>query len=120
MILSEFLGLRKIRIQRTDVFPGSATKDSLILVDELGRRAYFPSNPIKGADDSASRGTSTIEGIGIAHAIAERLIELRVSWPRLIGPRLTIRCRFTFTIKGILLFYDVSKMAFRKLAHGVF
>lgn len=65
-----------------------------------------------GANVSDSRGTSTIEGIGIAHAIAERLIDLRVSELGFTGPQLTLHCHLIITIEGVLFFHHVSKLVF--------
>ncbi|KAF8315442.1 hypothetical protein DL93DRAFT_2166804 [Clavulina sp. PMI_390] len=57
----------------------SATKDSLILVDELGRLS--PSNGKNARGEITyihpHRGTSSIDGLGIAFATAEKLIDLR-------------------------------------------
>lgn len=61
---------------------GLATEDTLVLVDELGR------------------GTSPTEGLGISHAIAERLVEIKV-WGTLIlevawAKRLPNACSVSF------------------------
>jgi DNA mismatch repair protein MSH4 len=58
MILGEFVdGFQSFR---TRVITGIATSDSLVLIDEVGR------------------GTSPEEGLGIAHALAEALIQIQV------------------------------------------
>ncbi len=48
---------------------GLATSNSLVLIDEVGR------------------GTSPLEGVGISHAIAERLIDMKV---RIFTPLFTV------------------------------
>ena len=58
---------------------GLATKDSLILIDELGRWVFCTRHVCVCRFPNNCRGTSTIEGMGIAHAIAESLIDLGVS-----------------------------------------
>ena len=53
-------GCQYFRVKFLMVVSGIATSNSLILIDEVGR------------------GTSPLEGVGISHAIAEKLIDMKV------------------------------------------
>lgn len=87
MILSDLDDLDFKRGALTLRLLGLATKESLILVDELGRWAkLFNPELVRHSRRPLMcvfRGTSTVEGLSIAHAIAERLIDLRASLPLL-------------------------------------